>query len=313
MIPAKIIKRKHLLWLWLFPVAFSWLLIDFLKPTGGMTFWMEAIVISAGCFVGGFALALKVFALPRQRLLGGLFFTGSSLCLVFSVAFLGCLPMPQRHMSPAQIGAQQAQQESRMKSWVASQIVPRDATADSTMLDLSPYYDAMLGIQNSKIFRSISPGTQVWNGVKFDVRAKVQLRWQDKQGVKGIPVGQKCSELYFLHGVQWGMSPNIVSKFVIHLAGTNVETIPMEYGRDVASEYLGVKTRSGVMPTDMFVWQERIFTNAPPQPFRAFFISRWINPFPDQTVETIDFAPGQPGISPFLVAITVKPISNANQ
>ena len=278
-----------------------------------MTFWTEAIVITACCLLSGYALALKVFTMPRQRMLGGLFFTGSSLCLVFSVAFLGCLPIPQRHMSPAQIEAQQAQQESRMKTWVASRIVPRDASADSTMLDLSPYYNAMLGIQNSKNFRAISPGTQVWNGVKFDVRAKIKLMWQDKQGVKDIPVGQKCSELYFLHGVQGGTPSNIVSKFVIHLAGTNVETMPIVYGRDVASEYLGIKTRSSVIPSNMFVWQERISTNAPPQPFRAFFISRWINPFPDLTVETIDFAPGQPGSSPFLVAITVKPISNANQ
>jgi hypothetical protein len=310
---AKFIKGKNLLWLWLFPAALSWLLICFLKPTVRMTFWMEAIVFGACCFVGGFALALKVFTMPKQRLLGGLFFTGSSLWLVFSVAFLGCLPMPQPYRSPAQIRAQQARQEGQMKNWVAGQIAPRDASADSTMLDLSPYYDALLGFPKIQNFHAISPGTHVWNGVKFDVRAKVQLMWQDKKEVKGIPVGQKCSELYFLHGVQWGKPSDIVSKFVVHLTGTNVETIPMVFGRNVASEYLRIKTMSGVMPTNMVVWEERIFTNAPPQPFRALYISYWNNPFPDQPVATIDFAPGQPGSGPFLVAITVKPISNANQ
>jgi hypothetical protein len=317
MSPVTFIKGKNLLWLWLFPAALSWLLICCLKPTGRMTFGVEAVIISACCFAGGFALALKVFTVPKQRLLGGLFFTGSSLWLVFSVAFLGCLPMPQPYRSPAQIQAQQAQQESRMKAWVAGQIAPRDASADSTMLDLSPYYDALLGIQNSKNFHAVSPGTQVWNGVKFDVRAKVQLLWQDKEGVKGIPVGQKCSALYFLHGVERGMPSDIVSKFVVHLTGTNIETIPMVFGRDVAGEYLGIRNRLGVMPTNMIVWEERISTNGPPQPFRAFYVSRWINPFPDQPVETIDFAPGQPGnnpyFSPFLVAITVKPLSNINQ
>jgi hypothetical protein len=309
----KFIKGKNLLWLWILPAALSWLLIVALKPTGRATIWTELAVTSICSFACGFGLASRIFKTSKQRFLGGLYFTGSSLCLIFSVAFLGCLSIPQRQLTPAQMEQQRVQQEARMKALVASRVTPRDASADITMLDLSPFYDAPLNFQNSARVRSITTGTHVWNGIKFDVRAKIQLAW-NQQGLKGIPVGQKCSDLYFLHGVEWGMPSNTVSKFVIHLAGTNTETIPMVFGRDVACEFLGMKNKLGVTPTNLIVWQERILTNAPPQPWRGFFVSRWVNPFPDQPVQAVDFeSEGQNGSGAFLVAITVKPIESENK
>jgi hypothetical protein len=217
-------------------------------------------------------------------------------------------------MSPGQLEAQREQQESHMKAWVSSRIVPRDALADNTMVDLSPYYDALFGFQNTTNIHSIAPGTHVWDGVKFDVRAKVQLTWQDKQGIKGIPVGRKCSELYFLDGTEWGMPSNTVYKFVIHLAGTNAETFPIVFGRDVANEFVaGHPRQPEIMPTNEIVWQERIRTNAPPQPWRRFYIRHWTNPYPNLPVETVDFVPGQNGNNGYLVAISLKPNASENQ
>ena len=310
--PIKLIKGNNLLWLWILPAVLSWILVSALKPTGRATFEIEVAVIVACSFVCGFGLALRIFKTSKQRFLGGLYFTGSSLCLIFSVAFLGCLSIPQRQLTPAQMEQQRVQQEARVKVLVASRVTPRDASADSTMLDLSPFYDAPLNFKNSANIRSITPGTHVWDGMKFDVRAKIQLTW-NQQGLRGIPVGQKCSDLYFLHGVERGMPSNTVSKFVIHLAGTNTETIPMVFGRDVASDFLGMKIKLGVTPTNLIVWQERILTNTPPQPWRGFFVSRWVNPFPDQPVQTIDFESGQNGSGAFLVAITVKPTGRENK
>lgn len=311
--PVKLIVGKNLLWLWILPAVLSWVLISAFAPSGPATFWMEAAVISACSCVCGFGLAFRNFKTPMQRFLGGVFFTGGSLWLIFSVAFLGCLPIPQPHYSPAQIEQQRIRQEASMKAWVANRIVPRDALADGTMLDLSPYYDAPLIYQNSQHIRSITPGTHEWNGIKFDIRAMIELRMQGPKGVRGIPVGQKYSGLYFLHGVEWGTSSEVVSKFVIHLTGTNTETIPMVYGRDLTGEYLGYIRGQNMMPTNLIVWQERISTNAPAQPLRGFFVSQWSNPFPDQKVETIDFVPGQNDSGAFLVAITLKPISKENQ
>lgn len=268
---------------------------------------MEVLLLVTLCVVTGFALGWRSFDTFRRRLLGGLVFAGGSLVLVFSFAFLGCLPIGPRPMTPERFAAQRAQQENQNKAWVARKVVPRDAAADGTMLDLSRYYDGLLGLPNNPNFRAITPGTQVWNGIKFDVRARVELRWADRQGIKGIPVGRKCSDLYFLHGAQWGMTSNVVSQFVIHLAGGKAETLPMIYGRDVAGEYVRPWGRDEAAPTNAVIWLDRLFTNAPPQPFRRFFITHWSNPYPNLPVETIDFVPGQNGGQAFLVAITVKP------
>jgi hypothetical protein len=314
------LKRNNRLWLLILPPLLALSLVSIVKPAGRSAFAVELAIICLCSFSCGFALAIKSFKTSRQHFWGGLFFSGSSLYLISCVVFLGCIPLPQRRLSPAQIEQQRiqmeqqrVQQEARAKANVASHIAPRDALADSTMLDLSPFYDAPLGFRNSTNVRSIAPGTHVWNGVKFDVRAKIQLSWHNQQGVKGIPVGQKCSELYFLHGTEWGMPSSTVSRFVVHFAGTNAETIPMVFGRDLASEFLRNQRGAGVAPTNMVVWQELISTNGLPQPLRGFFVSRWSNPFPDQPVETIDFEPGQNGSSAFLAAITVKPVSSENK
>jgi hypothetical protein len=308
--PARLTSGKNVLWLWLLPVALSWCLLSWLPPWGRGSFWVEAFLVLICCLVCGFGLALSSYSTPGRRFWGGLILAVSSLGMVFSIAFLGCLPIPAPRMSPAQVEAQRTQQEANMKAYAARRIAPRDAFADATMLDLSPYFDAVLDLQSTEKFRGIGPGTHVWNGVKYDVRGKIQLMWQGKQGVAGIPVGRKCSALYFLHGVEWASPSSIVSQFVIHYGGTNIATIPIVYGRDVASEYLGMKSEPAVTLTNLVVWRELISTNGESRPFRGFHISHWDNPFPDQPVDTIDFVPGQNNRSAFLVAITLEPVED---
>ena len=204
---AKSIIRANLLGLWAVPAALAWLAISVLPPAGRATFGMEVAIVSLCSFGCGFGLAWRNLNTFRQRLLSGLYFAGSSLCLLFSVVFLGCgLSEPKIIITPAQMQQQRAQQEIRMKAWVAGQLVPRDAAADATMLDLSPFYNARLSFTNSRV-RSLAPGTHVWDGIKFDVRGKIQLIWLGTNGLPGIPVHQKCAELYFLHGL--GMTKNL--------------------------------------------------------------------------------------------------------
>ena len=300
--------RKNWLWIWICPTAFSWLLVSIVKPANRSAFWVELAIVCLFSFSCGFALAIKSFPTFKRRFLGGLFFAGSSLYLLSCVAFLGCLPLPQRQLSPAQIDQNRRQQEIRRRAWVARQVLPRDAEADASMLDLSSFYDGLLpgtALETNTPFRFLKPGTHTWDGIKFDVRGVIEPGWRSKAEADSIPVGRKCSELDFLQGAFWGEPSNTVSQFVIHFTNGHNETVPIIFGRDVSDSHF----RNNFIPANTVVWEERIITNAPPKPFFGFFIKKWNNPFPDETIETIIFVPEPAYSGVFLIAITAQPIT----
>jgi len=296
----------------------SFALVSIVKPAGRFSFWIELAIICLCSFFCGFALAVKHFKTFKQQFWGGLFFAGSSLYLISCVVFLGCISFPSRPMTPAQVEemkrqqvASARQQEVQNKARVARQLVPRDADADASMLDLSAFYDRLLPGQvsptNTRI-HYLNPGTHIWQGIKFDARGMIQPDNYLAE-TNRIPVGQKCSEIDFLHGMAWWMnSTNTVSRFVIHFANGINETVPIIFGKDlVSSHFLNNSRQHYPDLTNSVVWEERISTNAPPQPYFGFYIKKWSNPFPDETVDTIDFEPAQDYSDIFLVAITIRP------
>ena len=329
MFPKRLIQGKNLLWLWLSAAILSSLSIAIIQSTGNRNFWLEMAVMSGVSCVCGVVLAWWRCKSIKQRFFGGLFFMGASLCLNLSVALLGCStpsghPYDHPYVHPTQTEvdklsvhrqAESIRQEGRMKAKVARQIVPRDALADRTMLDLSSFYDGLLEAENSENIRSLTSGTHVGNGVKFDMRGKVELIRYGLTGVCGIPVEQKCSGIYFLHGVERGwVSNSTISQFVIHYSGDKQEVVPIGFGREVADEVLSENNKVlSVVPSNQLVWQEAIAANKPPQPLRAFFITHWDNPFPERTIASIDFKPGIEFDNAFLVAITIQPANNKDK
>jgi hypothetical protein len=221
-------------------------------------------------------------------------------------------------MTPAQLEAMKRQQvasarqqEIQNKARVARQLVPRDADADASTLDLSAFYDRLLpgqGSPTSTRIHYLNPGTHTWQGIKFDARGMIQPGNYLAE-TNRIPVGQKCAGIDFLHGMAWWMSStNPASRFVVHFANGASTTIPIVFGKDVASSHLLNNSRQHYPDlTNPVVWEERISTNAPTQPIFGFYIKRWSNPFPDVTVDTIDFELAQTYSDAFLVAITIRP------
>jgi hypothetical protein len=220
-------------------------------------------------------------------------------------------------LTPVQVEQSRWQLEIQKKAWVAGRVILRDAEADASMLDLSPLYDMNLpGLPSERDtpFRFQKPGTHTWAGVKFDVRGMIDPGWRDwdetefdyHHGTTGpgwqwkiitnsIPVGRKCSEIDFLHGA-FGIAGE---QFVIHFTNGHDETVLI----DVApSEF-----PDNAVTANAVVWEERLVKNAPPQPVFGFYIKQWRNPFPDETVDTIDFEPSQTYSGAFLVAITIQP------
>jgi hypothetical protein len=318
------LKRKNRLWLLIVPPLLSLALVSIVKPAGRSAVMVELAIILLCSFLCGFALAVKSFKSARQRFWGGLVFSGGSLCLVSCVVFLGCMsivgPVPAgRPMTPAQVEAmkqQQAaygrQQEVQNKARVAKQLVPRDADADASMLDLTAFYNRLLpgqGVPTNAITQYQVPGIHTWQGIKFDVRGLIMANWDGWVETNQISVGQKCSELDFLHGTDWWMSStNTICRFVVHFANGTSAAIPIVFGKDVSSSHFSnIPRKPNSALTNSVVWQERISTNAPPQPVYGFYIKKWSNPFPDEIVDSIDFEPSQSYSGAFLVAITIQP------
>jgi hypothetical protein len=310
--PLKLHVRKNWLWLWILPTALSLLLVSLARPSGGAVFWIElAIICSSSCFFS-FALAIKSFNTLQERFWGGLFFSGGSLCLISSVLSIGChLYTPP---SGASIRKERRKSEMQNKAPNSLQIVPRDAQADPTMLDLTSYYNDLLsGRPGWKQLgaRTLIPGTHTWKGVKFDVRGMVVAQFRPDGRITGIRVGQKCSEIAFVHGsYEWFFQNEMFSRIVIHFANRHTESIPLVFGKDVdlstfwnSGEAFNSETATSV------VWRERSPDDDPHQPGLRLFIRKWKNPFPEETVTTIDVVPASRYANPFLVAITIRPVN----
>jgi len=221
---------------------------------------------------------------------------------------MGCFaPGPPHPLTEQQIRAQQRQREIDARKFAAAQIVPRDSAADPSMLDLAPFYDALLPeYDRSSNFHTLQPGIQTWQGIRFDVRGRIVLFDED---VIGIPVHQKCSGIAFVHGTNPGFNvTDGSSEFVVHYASGRVEAIPLIFGLDMEQSYRFNRRDLGEPPTNSVVWSERISGDGPPGPNVLFFIKKWNNPFPSETVATIDFKKPSSYLNSFLVAITVDSV-----
>jgi hypothetical protein len=310
-------KRKNWLWLLIVPPLLSLSLGSLIKPDGRSVFMAELAIVCLCSFVCGFALAIRHFKTFKQRIWGGIAFSGGGLYLISCVVFLGCIPIPiVTHQSPQQIAGQRRKFEEQMKENAARKIPPRDANTDASMLDLTLFYNSWLPgsheFRNTETFLALQPGTHLFDEIKFDARGMILLSWV--QQVTNISVGQKCSEIDFLHGAGSRNNSTVASLFVIHFANGHVETIPIIIGQDVGvSSIWRGSDETGVVFTNSIVWEERISTNAPPRPVFRLFIKKWNNPLPNETVQTIDFIAPEEMSTAFLVSITVRPTDEENK
>src|ERR1700722_2402804 len=304
--PMKLHTRKHWLWLWLLPAVFARLLVSLARPSGGVAIWVQlGIVCLCNCFFS-FSLAIKNFSTFQERLWGGLFFSGGSLCLLSSVLFLGCFGP-----TAAQLRRERLQREREF----AKHILPRDAQADATMLDLTPFFNELLPGQTvgkPAGVRGVEPGTHIWEGIKVGVRGMLMTRNLVDGKIKSIsiPVGQKCAGIAFLHGAYVFNVTNCSSQYVIHFANGHAETIPLVLGQDFAASRFGWNQAARNMSlTNAVIWSEIVNTNGQVKTDMKFFIKKWNNPFPEETVTTIDLGTASTGLNPFLVAITIRPVN----
>jgi hypothetical protein len=299
----KALKSKNGLWPWVVSLMSSLSIVWFFQPTNFFELSIEVGIIGLISFCCGFGLSFNHFKTFKARFFGGLFFAGSSLFLVSCISFLGCFTPPPRRYTPAELQELRRKEALQTQANVERHMVPRASDADSSLLDLTPFYNGLLPGQRSPAspkLRWLNPGIHVWNGSKFDVRGLVSLSYPWERKLEGIPVMQKCSRIDFLHGLNYVSNTNLVSSFAIHYANGQSETVPINTFVDLGPKQIST------LQTNSIVWGEYTDASGVARPSVLFYIKKWNNPFPDEMIETIDFVSDDNHPNAYLIAITLR-------
>ena len=115
--------------------------------------------------------------------------------------------------------------------------------------------------------------------------------------VNGIKIGSEAKQLWFLHTTAYPDAPGSrIGAYVVHYRDGAEETIPLQYGENVAAWNYERPTK-----TSQAAWRSGTSDG---QPVRLWAMP-WTNPHPEKVIDTIDFR-SEPGsqASPVLLAIT---------
>jgi hypothetical protein len=136
--------------------------------------------------------------------------------------------------------------------------------------------------------------------------------------VKGIPVGRKAEQLYFLHSTNWFAPKGTkIAAYIVNYADGTKEEIPVRYGVDVLDWWvIPMDAARGTEVTEgQVVWTG---TNAATERGVAglkiqLFLKTWKNPHPEREIKTLDMVAGDykgetgnGAPAPFLVAVSGK-------
>ncbi len=196
---------------------------------------------------------------------------------------------------------------------------PRDAQAAPELLDLSKFYNAALdktwhpGLANNNL-AALPTGLQTFGGVTFDVRGVVQLRgrrlWREgfPPQVNGIPVGQKCARLHFLHATGWSVKDGTqIGNYIVHYADGHRRFIPILFGQDVG-DWFGPSKEKPNRRAATIVWEE-VTSDSTDARTHRLFKSTWENPFPETEIASLDYESSRTEAAPFLIAISVQRVT----
>jgi hypothetical protein len=211
-----------------------------------------------------------------------------------------------------------AAQRTTAKPLLVRHFAPRDTNAPPTLLDLTPFYNAMVseswhGSAGNNL-AGLPIGITNFGGVEFDVRGIVQLRSKSPSStnfpveIKGIHVGQKCRRLHFLHAAGFGAAADEgkqIGSYVVHFATNQMRLeIPITYGQAVRNWHV---LRDEPAPGSELnvVWTGENAVTKKSNGSLRLFLSTWTNLVPDLEIESIDFVSSMNNPAPFLIAITV--------
>lgn len=112
--------------------------------------------------------------------------------------------------------------------------------------------------------------------------------------VKGIRVGLKVKNLYFLHATAWSGGHSF--SYVIHYADGSVAELPIRDGIEVYDWYRAKTRRSGMTAHTGWLNSEG----------RGLYIWRWENPHPEKTIRSFDVVSQNRNSIPIVVAVSAE-------
>jgi hypothetical protein len=198
-----------------------------------------------------------------------------------------------------------------------SEFLPRDPKARPQLLDLTPSYNATLtngwqGFPGNHLAR-LPMGIQKLSGVEFDVRGVIQLNGTELPAefpskVTGIPVGQKCQRIHFLHALSFTYMTNTVqASYVLHYANGAVHTFPVVYGQHIADWWHEPKSTNTPRRADI-AWTGINEASEAYNMAISLYHTAWENPLKEVEITTMTFDAGMKQYlsGPFVVAITLE-------
>lgn len=211
--------------------------------------------------------------------------------------------------------------EPLIRNWI---IPDRDENVSIRLIDLTDYYTAALDddwmVSAGSNLKRLPKGIQQFENVKFDIRGVVQLgginmykesdytkEEQKKhypEKVNGIKVNQKASILYFLHASAWGEEiDKEVGQYIIQYEDGTSNIISLEYMDALRDWWFMPEDEMPKNATQAWTGLNDLTEKKGYQ--IALFNYKWLNPYSDKIIKSIDYISTMTEAAPFLIAITI--------
>jgi tetratricopeptide (TPR) repeat protein len=205
--------------------------------------------------------------------------------------------------------------------FVTTQVVPRDPDLPSEVVDLTSYYNAALAESwytpteavgpCASLFRTLQPGPQVIQGIRFDMRGIIQLNDRKELVMKtnfprqltGIAVGVAGDQIHFLHAGFDNDLPNTPgATYLIHMEDGTAHEFLARWERDIGLPYM---SRNGSSRATV-AWRSAGVTSSSEESDAVLYVATWTNPTPNEKIRSVDFLVAGGKTQPCLVAMTVE-------
>lgn len=157
--------------------------------------------------------------------------------------------------------------------------------------------------QGSNDLRALRTGRQILGGVDFDIadgcialRSPTHLPHAPAR-VERIPVGRTCEVLFFLHAAAWASSePKEIARCRVCYADGQEQAISMTPGANIGDWW-----NPSPLPLAEVAWRGR----NPVHDSVGLYLYTWLNPRPDERIDTLAFESAEGDAVYLLVGVTI--------